>query len=285
MTLFAVHKDEHSKTLKEISWPRAQNEFLPDPPKISLPNLGLFSSIVTPQGKKSAIYIDIQNIFHNLALPHQLPLLFPMKKVRLADLPQTLCIEPLSMFNIRRVHSQLSLRPCQATLPMGYKWAVAIAHSLSAPCINQIFAYFRLSRLLPPPHLSPLFLLCEHSSFKHFQKSPLILHIIDDILIVFLEWQQNAVAQFHRILRALLQNSALPVKEENSPSVDWVEFESLNIIGCTRNLKSKEISSISDKMPEPRSLITTLRASSTAASSDWSHVVSRVTWLYLLNCP
>eukprot|EP00737_Agarophyton_chilense_P002674 gb/GEZJ01003069.1/.p1 GENE.gb/GEZJ01003069.1/~~gb/GEZJ01003069.1/.p1 ORF type:complete len:371 (-),score=26.76 gb/GEZJ01003069.1/:1577-2689(-) len=69
MTLFSVTKSPGQDRL--ISWPRVQNELLPDPPHTPLPNPGLFESIRT-NGNLLAVYFDVANMFHNITLPPSL---------------------------------------------------------------------------------------------------------------------------------------------------------------------------------------------------------------------
>ena len=134
MSSFAFRKDAQRERM--ISWPRVQNQMMPPPPYVNLPDPGIFGKLRTPHDASiQAFYFDIANMFHNIRLPRSLFHLFPLRTVCFGDLPGTLQ---------RRIAISLSYRPkqderfrlLQATLPMGFKWAVYIAHSFAKFCFR-----------------------------------------------------------------------------------------------------------------------------------------------------
>lgn len=98
MTVFAVQKNQSEDLL--ISWPRAPNELLPNHPSASLPELGLCSSIRASDNKNSAIYLNFQNIFRNIALPKPLSRLFLLQIVLISDLHDAICGDVAKMLKI-----------------------------------------------------------------------------------------------------------------------------------------------------------------------------------------
>lgn len=65
---FGVSKDEQRDRL--ISWPRVQNDLLPEPPQVQLPSPDLFSRVREETSlAHGAFYFDIANMFHNIRLP------------------------------------------------------------------------------------------------------------------------------------------------------------------------------------------------------------------------
>ncbi|CAN8063811.1 unnamed protein product [Agarophyton chilense] len=109
MTLFWV-----TKSLKEdrlTSWPRVQNALLPDPPHKPLPDPSIFNRITTGSKNLSGFYLDIQNIFHNITLPSDLSLLFPMPKISLFALPSGLHSKLRERVSISSTNTNILLRP------------------------------------------------------------------------------------------------------------------------------------------------------------------------------
>ena len=116
LTSFAVSK-MHSRT-RLISWPRVQNDAMPDPPHTYLPYPSLFEATQVSDHAMSAFYLDIANMFNHITLPDWLAKLFPLKPIRAQELDEK------TLQRIRRQLPHLDtstnpiLRPCQATMPM-----------------------------------------------------------------------------------------------------------------------------------------------------------------------
>ena len=181
MTSFAVRKDQNHDRM--ISWPRVQNSYMPQPPHTELPSPDMFSSIRVPDSATlSGFYFDIDNMFHNIMLPSALSRLMPLAPVKASSLsPATL--QKIEEDFGRPILLSENLRPLQATLPMGFKWAVYIAHTIAARCMHQAYALFRASNAA-----------CGQTStarMLHLRRSEgllplrlgdvLLLHIIDDV--------------------------------------------------------------------------------------------------------
>lgn len=146
LTLSAVTISEENDPL--ISWPRIQNQLLPDRPYTPLPNWDLFDSIITDCASVSTFYFDVANMFHDIILPEAVLQLFPMPKLNLHELPDSLsvylcktfagCIAPRPIF-----------RPCQASMPMGFKWSVFFSHNLASKLLQESFHIFTQFLLVP----------------------------------------------------------------------------------------------------------------------------------------
>ena len=158
LTLFAVSKAE--KRTRLISWPRVQNDALPDPTYTHLPEPSLFEAIAASAPKLSAYYLDVSNMFHNIILLDWLAKLFPL---------QTMNMRELDTGTLRRIKMQLPkidendnslLWPCQATMPMSFKWAVFIAHSFPSACLDTAYKLFMSMSLMT----SRLLVLCGGAS-------------------------------------------------------------------------------------------------------------------------
>ena len=80
LTTFAVSKSKSRARL--ISWPRIQNNAMPDPPHTPLPEPSLFEAVEVHGSNQSATYLDIANMFHNITLPLWLTKLLPLRKIK-----------------------------------------------------------------------------------------------------------------------------------------------------------------------------------------------------------
>lgn len=119
----------------------------------------------------------------------------------------------------RRKYSFL-LHLCQSSMPMGFAWAVYIAHTFSQSCINQAYSLFRSSRF--NPGVVPLFLR-ENAPFRLTKSTPLALHIIDDISIIAENWDHEQLICLHVIRSNVLTTAILPIKESKSCCIAGVE--------------------------------------------------------------
>ena len=97
-----------------------------------------------------AFFLEISDIFHNITLPPWLSRLLPMKAIPFS----TLLVETQLRFG-RRIKlpsnsRDFTLRPIQATILMGFKWAVYIAHTFVSSCLDQSFQLLKVSRQALP---------------------------------------------------------------------------------------------------------------------------------------
>ena len=230
LTLFAVSKSATRTRL--ISWPRVQNDALPDPPYTYVPDPSLFEAIKIDGNDTSAFFLDIANMFHNITVPVWLSRLFPMNQIYARELDDdTLQRMKTHLPQLYQNENQL-LRPCQATMPMGFKWAAFIAHSFVAGCLDQAYKLFRTSRFAPIGMQRPHILHAERAPFQVITAKPIVLHIIDDVTFVATGWSDDAIKAWHKITRPVLALNGLPINESKSCRLEHVEKESIPFIGC-----------------------------------------------------
>lgn len=136
ITLFAVTKSPEEDRL--ISWPRIQNHLLSDPPHTHLPSPDLFQSIMVKSPSLSAFNFDVANMFHNIALLQCISMLFPLPKVKLSDLPPPL-VTFLHNLYPGKLRPKTILRPCQAFMPIEFKWSVFVSHTFASKLLQESF--------------------------------------------------------------------------------------------------------------------------------------------------
>ena len=163
--------------------------------------------------------------------------LFPFKQILLSTLPIPLQEEIISKFESSLTVNNFVI-PFQRTLPMGFTWAVTIAHHFVRSIINQSFTIARKSNLFPHS-LSPIFFDGSNAPFYPSEIQPLTLHIIEDIVVVFSNMDLAPRKLFHRILRNIFRHCLLPVAEKNPGSGG---SSILYFIGCTWDLQQKSTS-------------------------------------------
>ena len=282
VTLFAVTKNADTDRL--ISWPRTQNDFLPTPPRTSLPDPSLFASLTAPTSNLSAFFLDIKDMFHNIVLPPHLSSLFPMPPIAFGNLAPNLQ-QRVAQCLAFTPQSTTLVRPRQATLPMGFTWSVAIAHALGQSCINESFAIFRSSRLSHTSDISLQFFLRENAPFVLTTDTPLALHTIDDISVVLINWQPRAVLFFYRILRNILSANNLPVKISKCSPFDEVELQSITFIGCVWHFHTGTVSASPSHVHKTMQDAMHLSQVQCIQTHCLERLVGRLVWLSMLNRP
>ena len=181
MTSFAVAKSETRDRL--ISWPRVQNDLMPVPPYKELPNPSLYSNLrLTTTSSAGGFYFDVSNIFHNIRLPTAMVKYFPLMPVAFGHLPAQLQQRLILKFK-RPLSKSDVLRPCQATLPMGFKWAVFIAHTFARSCIEEATLKIYLSDVCRSLQVQPIMKTMSRANgiMKIENGDILLLHILDDV--------------------------------------------------------------------------------------------------------
>ena len=183
---FAVVKDRERDRL--ISWPRIQNFIMPDAPCTELPNQGHFHKIEDKEKSSLSVFLlDFENMFHNIRMtPHLVPL-FPFRLALYGHLTITIQLSLERYFASKPSPDTLS-RTLQRALPMGFKWAVFIAHNFVRSCYREAFSIFLpTSDIFSKPQPSPKLLELQHYTGKitPSQRLALVIHIIDDLNFVF----------------------------------------------------------------------------------------------------
>ena len=245
MTSFAVTKNGERDRL--ISWPKVQNMYMPDPPYTDLPNPSHFDKLRQPGNNQlGAFYFDVENMFHNIRLPDSLSRFFPLQTVAFGQLPKALRNELCGKWGFTP-DSTARIRPLQTTLPMGFKWAVFIAHTFANTCVRQAFNMATISNDQEKT-LIPL----NNETGTLYLKSgdALLLHIIDDITVVCCSWKDEEVIAFHRCCESVFKSNCLPLKIEKSSAVGQVEKMRVDFIGWVWTLRSGVFRPRTEKLVE-----------------------------------
>lgn len=234
MTSFAVQKDVARDRM--ISWPRAQNDLMPEPPYCELPDPGVFARLrVSEDASLQAFYFDVQNMFHNIRLPDYLVRFFPLRTVCFGNLPGRLQKGIAASLGFRP-HQAALFRPLQATFAMGFKWAVYIGHTFAGSCFRKAYATFLASDRLSFPHS------CRFSHqagiIQLSQGDGLLMHIIDDVNFVCSSWLPAEVTALHDTCFKVFTGNGLPIKISKSLPVGSIERTTMRFIGWVWNLES-----------------------------------------------
>lgn len=228
MTSFAVVKDQKRDRL--ISWPRLQNLRMPDPLYTSLPNPGHFRKIEDKgESLLSGFYLDVENMFHNIRLPPHMVPLFLFKLVQYGHLPPSLQLTLKQHLGFKPSPETL-LRPLQRSLPMGFKWAVFIAHNFVRSCYLEAFSAFLctsdiFSRSQPPPKI--LELQNSTDTITLSSRLALVLHIIDDVNFVLVDWPNENAISLQRIVESILSCKTGCLSAAKSP-LRWAVLNIMN---------------------------------------------------------
>lgn len=156
---------------------------------------------------------------------------FPLKSVAFGDLPKR--VQKRLFQHFKRTFSKSDMvRPLQATLPMGFKWAVYIAHRFAQSLVQKAVCAFVKHSTHAAHSSSTIHRLKNAASHIQLKETDiLILHIIDDISVVLAEWQGSEVVQFHRTCEAVFEKANFPINRAKSLPLGHVEERSIELIG------------------------------------------------------
>lgn len=212
--MLAVTKSPDSDRL--ISWPRVCNSFCPSPPEPDFSDPSMFSQIRCLGQKRSAFFVDIDNMFHNQRLSLSISDLFPLPAISISKLPlhlQQVLRQNLKLDEI----SNVTVEPSQARTPMGFRWSVDKGHFATRTIISRSLKIFAQKQQASPIHPITNFLPKQQSPCTIAKDRPLFCHIIDDITMFTVDWPDDLVKKFHKILRQLLTTAVYPSREKNPP--------------------------------------------------------------------
>ena len=149
-------------------------------------------------------------MFHNITLPLWLARLLRLQPVLFSKLQTHTQLRIMQRTLLPPDKPKLLLRLCQATMPMGFTWAVFIPHFFVSSFNDQSFNLLK-STPLAFPDMSLTRLRGEDAPFLVKQLSPLLLQIIDDAAVLTVNWPPALVLTEHRLVRRILEIHLLPV--------------------------------------------------------------------------
>ena len=230
MTLFSVVKSETADRL--ISWPRWQNEYMPNPPYTDLPSPDLFSSIYSHEDPKlSATYFDLSNMFHYLRIPKAVAKYLPLQPVKYGNLPedvQAMIVRELGVIPFKCD----SIRPLQKTMTMGFKWSVYAAHTAADSIIRRAFSRGRLKLISRMQNEPKLLKLSQIERTTKLEKGcALVLHIIDDVDIVTSDWKKSQLVLFETACRMEFARFGFKTKDSKSSLPEKVIYDKILFLG------------------------------------------------------
>ena len=168
---------------------------------------------------------------------------------------------------------------------MGFKWSVGIAHYFAQSCVKQSFDLFKASRLSTVTNPNPVFILKESTPIRVTRSSPVVLHIIDDISVVMHKWNEKAALLLYKIIRSILSQNGLPIKEAKSSPFNKGKDLSITFIGCTWKFGTGDIYPSNEHVLKVREDISLIAQSKSVQSFCFDRTVGRLVWLSLLNRP
>lgn len=223
-------------------------------------------------------------MFHTQRLSLDLADLFPLPPVRLANLSQHLQSYICSQLSLS-YHSNLILRPSQATTPMGFRWSVDIGHYAAQALISKSHRILNLRLNSTPIHPVPNFLCKRHAPFTLAIDRPLICHIIDDITIITVDWPKEQVQAWHRILRNLFTAALYPISLKKSCPLQTFIQDTVPLIGLSIDLLHGQVTPQDDKY---NSLVHQLRSTlqqTRLSTHTWQNIIGKLCWYSTLHRP
>ena len=124
------------------------------------------------------------------------------------------------------------MRPLQHTLPMGFKWAVYIAHNFAKSCVTQARWNVLSSdhQLMRRPRLKSF--MRRSGVIELSDGDDLLMHIIDDVNFICVGWAPDRVVRLHREFEVVFIANGSPIKP-NSSTPGSVVTDQMTFIGWT----------------------------------------------------
>lgn len=181
LTLFAVSKTPNTDRL--ISWSCIINQLCSDPLEPDFPYPSLFAQVRSIGSIQSAIYMDVNNMFHNGRLSPQLADLFPLPTILLSQLPTWLQTN-LQNHLVINANCNPTLHPSQATTPVGFRWSISMGYYAAPALIAKSLRIITMHDDAANVSSRPNFLCKSHPPITLPVDLPLVCHIIDYVTII-----------------------------------------------------------------------------------------------------
>lgn len=223
LTNFAIRKDANYERL--ISWPRITNLYAKISLSPELPDPSLFQLTRADDIKKSAIYLDVSNMFHNMGPPILMTDLFPFPLIKFGELEDMKKQDVLDTVGTPSLHEDSLIRPAQVTMPMGFIWAVCLAHNATTNIIKQAYTITKPLRGATNSKSNLVYFNKKEAHFQITHGTALVLSIIDDVGIMFAGWTARNMVALHAELVRLLTEAGLPIAPDKSLKVGEIHCE------------------------------------------------------------
>lgn len=249
ITIFAITKDINTDRL--ISWPRLANHVSLLPPKPDLPDSSLFEYLCVQRSEnidEAGIYLDVANMFHNMPLPIPMTDLFPLPTISYGELNESSQAAVLKATGAPSLHNGTIIRPSQATMPMGFTWAVVLAHSCTTNLVKAAYNDIKQRNLATMADTRIVLFNRENAPYMLNKGTALALAIIDDISVLFAGWNISDITTFHAELVQRLTAACLPIAIDKSITVGTVETQKIPFIGNIINLVNKTITPMNKRI-------------------------------------
>lgn len=116
--------------------------------------------------------------------------------------------------------AEFRLYHSQATTPMGFRWGLDIGQfdirTLIYRSLRVLTQHCNVTQIHPITNV----LSIRQVPFTTAVERPLVCHIIDDISITTVDWSNDSVIAWHKILRQLITASHYPVCQKKSCPVN-----------------------------------------------------------------
>lgn len=278
-------KDADSDRL--ISWPRSQNTLFATPPDVDLPHPGVLSRVHIPHARARATLgfeLDVSNMFHQLVLPRWLSLLLPVAPVAFGDLAgHAQRVVMLQLGLKKRPPQNTRLRPHLRTMPMGFSWAVHIAHviarTLLRSCIREVVRDTSFKGRIH--HLSKY-----STQFSIDEGDVGISHIIDDVCLIGFGFCLSFLLAAQESIWSSFARHGLPIKKSKSTPVGKLLDSKVTFIGFEWWFHTGIIRPKADRIASACSLRNQSDASFTSLSPKaLQTLVGKVLWLCIARRP
>lgn len=100
-----------------------------------------------PTVTESGIYLDVSNMFHNMPLPLHMIDLFPLPTITFRQLDAEAQTAVPKSIGAPNLHVGIIIRLSQAKMPMGFTWAVFLAHNATTNIMKEAYNTTRSNNL------------------------------------------------------------------------------------------------------------------------------------------
>lgn len=161
-------------------------------------------------------------------------------------------------------------------MPMGFTWAVVLAHDAMRNIIKTAYNIASTSLHRPAHHAPIKFMSKQDAPFNLLEVSALALAIIDDISILLCSWPDKQIKLLHRTLLTLLIAAGLPIAEAKSLPEDSIEEEAVPFIGMTLKLRTKLVTPMTTRIAKLATFIRSNSFDAIVTYTVWTSLVGKL---------
>lgn len=174
-----------------------------------------------------------------------------------------------------------TVRPLQATLPMGFSWAVYVSQHFAKSLLKQSFNLFISSSLGPTPSPGFHFLGYDDGLHEISKHNVVVLRYIDDVNLVVRNWPHRSTTRLQHIIKTLFDAAGISQKPNKSSPPGTLETDIIQFIDWDWDLRTHAVYANPEKLIQTSCLVQHAVQKCIIKARDWIKVIGKIIWLSL----